>query len=218
MGITTDKLIESWGDIKGGVIFYVTEAFDQKVLDRNSEILEGIAKRYSTSELGPSLEEGNITTWFYKEQGHWQVYHPLFSICGPGYYATSTEVIVPVSKFPEILHKLDLWEEEKNEELFEADAEAGTSHIVFLNDNSCYIGSGLIATSNEELKEDVIALWKDQFEYLLKEGGILYMCGQIGSNTLVDSRVYDERFYAFFKRVKDLVDPNHILSPGKFRF
>ena len=216
-GISTDKLIKTWGDIKGGVIFYVTEAFDEKVLERNSEILEGIAKKYSTRELGPSAEEGNITDWFYGEQGHWQVYHPLFSICGPGYYATSTEVIVPVSKFPEILYKLDAWVEEKQDELFAADADAGTSHIVMLNDNNCYIGSGLAATSNEELKEDVIRLWKDQFELLLKAGGVIYMCGQIGSNVLVDSRIYDERFYNFFKRIKSLVDPNHIISPGKFK-
>ena len=217
MGITADKLIETWGDIKGGVIFYVNEAFDEKVLERNSEILESIAKKYSTRELGPSANEGNITDWYYGEQGHWQVYHPLFSVCGPDYFACTTEVIVPVSRFPEILYKLDEWEEEKQDELFGAEAEAGTSHIVMLNHNSCYIGSGLIATSDEDLKEDVISLWKEQFELLLKAGGVIYMCGQIGSQVLVDSRIYDERFYNFFKKVKNLVDPNNIISPGKFR-
>ncbi|MFX1503483.1 MAG: FAD-binding oxidoreductase, partial [Promethearchaeota archaeon] len=218
MGITTDKLIETWGDIKGGVIFYVTEAFDEKVLERNSEILANIAEKYSTRELGPSAKEGNITDWYYGEQGHWQIYHPLFSICGPGYFATSTEVIVPISRFPEILYKLDKWEEENYEKLLDAEADAGTSHIVMLNHNSCYIGSGLTATTDEDLKEDVIRLWKDQFELLLKAGGVIYMCGQIGSKVLVDSRIYDERFYNFLKNVKNLVDPNNIISPGKFRF
>lgn len=216
MGITTDDLISTWGDISGGVIFYVTEAHDEKVLERNSEILEGIAKKYATRELGPSTEEGNITDWFYGEQGHWQAYHPLFSLTGPNSFACTTEVMVPVSRFPEILHLLDEWEEEKHEELFEAEVFSGVSHVVMLPHNSCYIGSGLAASSDEDLKEEVIELWKEQFELLLKNGAILYMCGQIGSNVIVDSRIYNENFYNLFKKVKNIVDPNHIISPGKF--
>ncbi|MBY9014774.1 MAG: FAD-binding oxidoreductase [Candidatus Lokiarchaeota archaeon] len=218
MGITTDKLIKTWGDIKGGVIFYVIEAFDENILEKNSQILENIANKYSTRELGPSSKEGNITDWFYGEQGHWQVYHPLFSVMGPDYFAATTEVMVPISLFPRILHKLDEWEEEHHEDLFEADAESGVSHVVMLNHNSCYIGSGLGATHDEDLKIDVINLWKDQFNLLLKEGAVLYMCGQIGSHVIVDSRLYSKNYYQFFKKVKKMVDPDNILSPGKFRF
>ena len=217
MGITTEKLIEPWGDIKGGVIFYVTEAFNEEILEKNSQILENIAKKYSTKELGPSAEEGNITSWFYEEQGHWQVYHQGFSLLGPNYFAATTEVIVPISKYPIILKKLDEWEEKKHDDLFEADAFAGASHIVMLNHNSCYIGSGLAATSDEDLKEDVIKLWKDQLELLLNEGSVLYMCGQIGSHVMVDSRMYSDEYYRFFKKVKSILDPNNIISPGKFR-
>jgi len=218
MGVTTDHLIKSWGDILGGVIFYVHEAFSETVLEDNSETIEKIAKKYTTRELGPSAEEGNITDWYYGEQGHWQVYHYGFSVLGPNYYATSSEMIVPVSKMAEILHKLDEWEEEKNDELFEADAESGASHIVMLPHNSCYIGCGLSATNDEDLKEDVIKLWREQLELMSKLGGVLYMAGQIGSQVLVDSKIYTEPFYSFFKSVKKLVDPNNLISPGKFRF
>jgi len=217
MAITTERLIEPWGDIKGGVIFYVTEAFDEKVLERNSEILENIAKKYSTRELGPSAKDGNITSWFYGEQGHWQVYHAGFSLLGPDYYAATTEVIVPISRYPEILTKLDQWEENHHEDLNEFDAVSGTSHIVMLNHNSCYIGSGLAATSDDELKEGVIQLWKEQLEFLLKQGCVLYMCGQVGSQVLVDSRIYNDEFYNLFRQIKKVVDPNNIISPGKFR-
>jgi FAD/FMN-containing dehydrogenase len=218
MGITTDNLIETWGNVKGGVIFYVTEAYDEKILERNSEILEEIAEKYSTRELGPNAEDGNITDWFYGEQGHWQIYHSLLSLTSPDNFACTTEMMVPISRFPQILHKLDNWEEEKLDELFEAEAFAGVSHVVMLPHNSCYIGGGLTASSKPELKNDVIRLWKELFELMLKEGGVLYMCGQIGSQVLVDSRVYDDEFFSFFSEIKDLVDPNHILSPGKFRF
>jgi len=218
MGITTDRLIEPWGDIKGGVIFYVTEAFNEKILEKNSKTLENIAKKYSTKELGPSAEEGNITSWFYGENGHWQIYHQGFSLLGPGYFAATTEVIVPISKYPTVLKKLDDWEERKHDDLFEADAVAGVSHVVMLNHNSCYVGSGLAATSDEDLKEDVIQLWKDQLQLLLNEGCVLYMCGQIGSHVMVDSRMYSNEFYGFFRKIKDISDPNNIISPGKFRF
>ncbi len=218
MGITVENLIESWGDISGGVVFYVTEAYDEKILERNSEILENIAKKYSTRELGPSKEEGNITDWFYGEQGHWQIYHALFSVMGPDYFACTTEMKVPIVKFPEMLHKLDDWLTKNEEALYEVDAEAGVSHVVMLDHNSCYIGSGLSATHDEELKEGVIELWRNQFEFMLKEGMVLYMCGQIGSQVIIDSRVYSEEYYNFFKHVKKLCDPNYLISPGKFRF
>jgi len=218
LGITTDDLIKTWGDITGGVIFYVTEAYDEKILERNSEILEGIAKKYSTRELGPSAEEGNITDWFYGEQGHWQVYHSLLSLTSPNSFACTTEAMVPIARLPEILHMLDEWEEEKSDDLFEADAFSGVSHVVMLPQNSCYVGGGLAASTDEDLKENVIELWKEQLELLLKHGAVLYMCGQIGSRVYVDSRIFNPEFYKFFSQVKDLVDPNHIISPGKFRF
>ncbi|MBD3349969.1 MAG: FAD-binding protein [Candidatus Lokiarchaeota archaeon] len=217
MGITTDNLIKSWGDISGGVVSYVHEAFDQQVLERNAEILENIAKKHSQKELGPSPEEGNVAEWFYGEQGHWQFYHQLFSLMGPDFFACTTEVMVPISRFPEILRKIDEWEEDKREELFECDAESGVSHVVMLNHNSCYIGSGLAATHEPDYKEDVIELWKDQLEMLSKTGACLYMCGQIGSQVLVDSNIYEPNFYNFMKNIKKICDPNGIISPGKFR-
>jgi FAD/FMN-containing dehydrogenase len=219
MGITLDELITTWGDITGGVMVYVHEAYDEKVLERNSEILEGIAKKYSTRELGPTPEEGNITDWFYGEQGHWQFFHIEFSMMGPGYQPCTTEIKVPISKFAEILHEIDKWGEEHEEELFEVEAEVGVSTVHMLEHNSCYIGGGLSTISNDEdIKDDVIQLWKENLEFLLKLGGVLYMVGQIGSHVLVDSRFFSDEYYNFFKKVKGICDPNNLISPGKFRF
>ncbi len=217
-GITMSKSIKTWKDINGAVLFYVTEAFDEKINERNAEILEGIVKKHATRELGPSSSDGNITDWFYREQGHWQAYHPLFSLCGSNQFAATTEVMVPIATLPEYLKAVDDWEEEKGDELATYEAESGVSHVVMLDHNACYIGSGLTAPSNEESREDILRLWKDQFQMLLKKGGILYMCGQIGSQVMVDSRMYTPAFYKFFKKVKYLCDPNGIISPGKFRF
>jgi FAD/FMN-containing dehydrogenase len=218
MGITLDNLIDTWDDITGGVMVYVNEAFDEEILERNSDILEGIAEKYSTKELGPSPEEGNITDWFYGEQGHWQFFHIEFSMMGPNYQPCTTEIKVPISRFPEILREIDKWGEEHEEEMFEVDAEIGVSTVHMLSHNACYIGGGLSATSEEDMKEDVIELWKENLEFLSKLGGVLYMVGQIGSHVLVDSRFYSDEYYSFFKQVKGVCDPNNIISPGKFRF
>lgn len=218
MAITTDSSIKSWGKISGGVVTYVHEAFDEKVLERNEEILAKIAGKYSQKELGPEPEKGNVAKWFYGEQGHWQFYHQLFSCLGSDYFACTTECMVPVSRMPEVMRKIDTWEEEKRDELFECDSESGVSHVVMLNHNSCYLGSGLTARHAEENREKVIELWRDQFDMLSKSGACIYMCGQIGSQVLVDSPIYTDNFYAFFKKIKQLCDPNGIISPGKFRF
>ncbi|MHA1339462.1 MAG: FAD-binding oxidoreductase [Promethearchaeota archaeon] len=217
-GICMSKSIKSWGDIRGGVLFYVAEAFDEKINERNGEILAEICNKYATRELGPSSSEGNITDWFYREQGHWQAYHPLFSLIGPDQFAATTEVMVPISKYPEILDLLDDWEMEHSDELSDLEAESGVSHVVMLDHNACYIGSGLTASTDEEYRDGVIQLWKEQFEFLLKQGAVLYMCGQIGSQVMVDSRMFSDSYYKFFKSIKQLCDPKGIISPGKFRF
>jgi FAD/FMN-containing dehydrogenase len=217
-GICMSKSIKSWGDIRGGVLFYVTEAFDEKTNERNGEILENICKKYATRELGPSSSQGNITDWFYGEQGHWQAYHPLFSLIGSDQFAATTEVMVPISRYPEFLTVIDEWEEEKNSELCDLDAESGVSHVVMLDHNACYIGSGLTASTNPEYKDEIIRLWRDQFKTLLKTGAVLYMCGQIGSQVMVDSRMFEDSYYKFFKSIKNVCDPKGIISPGKFRF
>ncbi|HMF34309.1 MAG TPA: FAD-binding oxidoreductase [Candidatus Lokiarchaeia archaeon] len=217
-GINMTKSIKSWGDIHGAVLFYVSEAFDEQINERNAEILEGIVSKYATRELGPSAAEGNITDWFYGEQGHWQAYHPLFSLLGSDQFAATTEVKVPIATFPEALRLIDEWEEEHGDELAETNAESGVSHVVMLEHGACYIGSGLTASTDEDYRDDIIKLWKDQFEALLKHGSVLYMCGQIGSQVIVDSRMYSDTYYNFFKQVKNVCDPKGIISPGKFRF
>jgi FAD/FMN-containing dehydrogenase len=217
-GINMTKSIKSWGDVHGAVLFYVSEAFDEQINERNGEILESIVSKYATREMGPSASEGNIADWFYREQGHWQAYHPLLSLLGSDQFAATTEVKVPIATFPETMRLLDEWEEEHNDDLTDKNAESGVSIVVMLDHGACYIGGGLTASTDPDYREDIIKLWKDQFKMLLKNGNVLYMCGQIGSQVMVDSRMYSGSYYNFFKQVKNVCDPKGIISPGKFRF
>ena len=61
-------------------------------------------------------------------------------------------------------------------------------------------------------------LWKDMFRLVIQEGCLLYMTGEIGSQALVEYGAFTPKFYNFFKAIKKTLDPNMILSRGKYNF
>ncbi len=70
----------------------------------------------------------------------------------------------------------------------------------------------------EDFRELNLKLWKSMIERVAKHGVQYYMLGDIGSRHMVDIGAYSSVYYNFMKSIKQVLDPNMILSTGKFNF
>ena len=77
---------------------------------------------------------------------------------------------------------------------------------------------GFTTVIKPELKDLNLELWKDQMDMVIKAGAMNYMLGWIASRQLVDAGAFTDQYYNFMKGIKKALDPNNILSPGKFYF
>ena len=53
---------------------------------------------------------------------------------------------------------------------------------------------------------------------VIKSGAMNYMLGYIASRELVNAGAFTGQYYNFMKGIKKFLDPNNVLSPGKFKF
>ena len=70
--------------------------------------------------------------------------------------------------------------------------------------------------TDREKRELQYELWKELLLELIKIGGIHYWMGEIIGHALVDAGALTEDYYKFMITVKRALDPNKIMSPGKF--
>ena len=84
--------------------------------------------------------------------------------------------------------------------------------------NNIGFSSGFLTVNVPEAYDLTIELWKDMFRLIIQEGCLLYMTGDIGSRSLIEYSAFKPEFYNFFKTIKKALDPNMILSRGKYNF
>ena len=77
---------------------------------------------------------------------------------------------------------------------------------------------GFTTVIRPELNEINLRLWKDQLDMVIRAGAMNYMLGYIGSRQLVKSGAFTDQYYNFMRAIKQVLDPNNILCPGKFMF
>jgi len=192
------------------------EADTPEQLGANVKIVDKIVKENGGEALGPEIKDGNIAKWHYEEQGHWQNWHALWGGLGPGSIPCSTEHHVPIHRFPHIYHKLDEWGHIHGEELSKAVAIPGVSTAILCGRTTVEVDSGLVVWDKPELRELNRKLWVSQIQFLIREGAMPYMVGEVASRALIDTGAFTGTYFEFLKSVKNALDPNGILSPGKF--
>ncbi|MFW9880912.1 MAG: FAD-binding oxidoreductase, partial [Candidatus Thorarchaeota archaeon] len=211
-GFTKDLLN---AEVKGGVLLYTTVADSQKQLDYNLERIEKIAEDANFKKLGPTLEEGNLGEWFYEEDGKWQWAN--HSWLGGSHFNLSGCMKCPTSELSEYRKLFNEWNLKNFPKIKELDAIGGAGFIAFgVAPTYIDVAGGLGLRGNINHKEAFQELWKDLLITLIKKGSIHYWMGEIISRSLVDSGALTEEYYNLMIGIKKTLDPNKILSPGKF--
>lgn len=215
--LTEFPFIPAWKGIDKGILWYTMEAYTEDELEKKVKLADEAVKRHGGEELGEKIEDGNIARWHYEKHGFWQNWHALWNIAGPGCVPCSTEHHVPIHRMPGMFRAFEKWEEENRSLLEKAGAFSGVSTAILCGHTTVEIDSGLVVWDRPELRNLNKQLWISQMHMVIKNGGMPYMTGELYSQALVDAAAFPEPYFELLRTLKRTLDPNRILSPGKYR-
>jgi len=200
------------------IFFYTCEAESDRAIEDYVKKLNELALEHKGVEmLGPEIEDGNIAKWHYEKNGHWQIYHGFWGAAGPGSIPQTAEHHIPIHQIPGLMDALNKWESENMELLTKAGpAIHGLGSALLCDHTTVEMDSGLVVFNKPELRDLNEQLWKSNLEMIIKSGGMPYMAGMRFSRALIDTNAFSDPFYNFLKTVKHSLDPNGIISPGKY--
>jgi len=215
---------------KRGVMFYTVEANTETELDEKIKQLDQIFLDHKCEDLGEEISDGNYAKWHYEEQGHWMIYHNLWGF-KPAVDNVVATCRVPIKMYPQILYDLDQWDMEHAEDMKKVleitglRPVTGSGPIFLVEDHDVIFDGGFSSPVSyydgkyyEEIEDIGIKLWKSVIERIGKYGVSYYMMGDMLSRTMVEMDGYASEYYNFMKMLKKTLDPNFILSRGKFKF
>jgi FAD/FMN-containing dehydrogenase len=230
--LTQEGFIPMWDHLqkKRGVIFYTIEANSEAELDEKAKKLDEIMQINKAEYLGSDISDGNIAKWHYEEQGHWQFYHNLWGL-SPTMQPLTAECFCPINKYPKIMNDIDQWDLEYDEDMRKIlDVTgnrpiAGSGPILLIDGNNVELTCGFTSFWSYfdgkiyKFIDDLnLKLWRSLLERVTRHGAQWYMMGDFMSRLMVDIGAYSENFYELMKSIKKTLDPNMILSRGKFNF
>ncbi|MHA2269403.1 MAG: FAD-binding oxidoreductase [Promethearchaeota archaeon] len=217
-GLTSRRIAKGLADqkVKGAILYYTTVADTQKQLDYNIERIEKLAEEAEFERLGDTVEEGNVGKWFYEEDGKWQWGHSMWG--GGSLFGLSGCLKSPTHLLPDYGKMYADWVKRNFTKMIEAGGGGGADFVAFgVYPTYIDVAGGAAVLSSIENREIQKELWKDFLITQIKTlGGIHYWMGEIIGRALVDSGALTEEYYNFMITIKKALDPNRILSPGKY--
>lgn len=211
------NVVEGWKNLpmKSAIIFSVSLAHSEEELKANGEQLEGIFKGQGAEPLGPEIEDGNWAKFHWEKQGHWQYFHYAWGGRGAGSMATASCHMIRTEDLPKWNDLFNQWYMKRYEWLAQAGGAMG-SYTVFTLPNHIDFVHGFIFFNKPQYRQLNNQIRNDWVKTYLEAGGANYWLGESLSRMMIDVGAFNEPYYQFLKALKETLDPNRILSPGKF--
>jgi len=222
-------LFPMWEQLKRkrGILFYTIEANSEGELTEKVKQLDSIFMSRKTEEIGPEMSDGNFAKWQYENP--WHLYHNLWGIV-PASEPFTAECFTPINTLPELFKDTEAWEIENKEDMNKITditgnltilSGSGPVAIVDGNNVEYTVGFNTSHSYHDGKKYDSIdeinlKLWKSLLIRMFKHGVQYYMFGTLPSSLMVEIGAYSKEYYNLLKSIKKTLDPNFILSRGKF--
>ncbi len=203
--------------IKGPVLMFILEAFDERILDiyitQVEEILKDHARPFEWTEIDTSLEESK--DWKMNLKFPYNYFNKFVSII-PGRISCTTCHKVPIASMVEKIEKSKEFDLANQGKFPPRSMSAFATSIHLLPNGHCVFAGGFNAENSDEQRAIAMDLWHKKVRAQVRYGGVHYWLGEAISQSIVEANAYTPEFSQFFKEIKRALDPNFLLSPKKF--
>lgn len=211
------RAVDPGQPVNNATLVYVVAAKCQEELDYCEKTLDGVLAKYGCKEFGQEIKDGNYARWLLEKTGNTLYAHPAWGAVG------GTGIVIWIadiqwSGIDKMLDQLTTYYQDNLNEFQDVKMGFATQMTV--------VGGGVkflvyAPTRNEipEFEEEWAIrrkLHRGVSEIMWKNGALPIWTGYINSPWLVEAGIVNESYMKLFKTVKDALDPNGILSPGKF--
>jgi len=213
---------------KRGILFYTIEANSEAELTEKVKQLDSIFMSRKTEEIGPEISDGNFAKWQYENP--WHLYHNLWGMV-PASEPFTAECFTPINTLPDLFKDTEAWEIENKEEMNKISditgnltILSGAGPVAIVDGNNVEYTVGFNTSHSyhdgktyDNIDEINLKLWKSLLIRMFKHGVQYYMFGTLPSSLMVEIGAYNKEYYNLLKSIKKIIDPNFILSRGKFK-
>ncbi len=203
--------------LKGPVILFILEAFDQRILDiyeeKLAEIMKNDARPFEWTEL--DLKAPLAKDWKFSLEFSYRYFNKFISLAPPKISCTTCHKL-PISEMEEKKTLSGEFDAAHKGEFPDQSFSLFASSIHLLSNGHCVFAGGFNANNFEDQHEIAMKMWHKRVRNQVRYGGVHYWLGESISQSIVESGAYTPEFMQFFKDMKKTVDPNFLLSPNKF--
>ncbi|TFF89423.1 MAG: FAD-binding oxidoreductase [Promethearchaeota archaeon] len=204
--------------VRGPVLMFILEAFDERILDvyieKLEEMMKDHARKFEWTEIDTSLEESK--DWEMNLRFPYNYFNDFIAILPPKISCTTCHK-VPIASMKEKIEISKQFDKDNQGNFPKGSASAFATSIHLLPNGHCVFAGGFNADNKKtDQREIAMDMWHKKVRSQVRYGGVHYWLGESISQSIVESGAYKKEFAQLFKDIKHTLDPNFLLSPNKF--